>query len=295
MGLISEARAQFHEQLKAELWRLDKHGFPSNADKPSRKKAEEQPEALPTNTSTDIAKHLAERFSVVPGPTLSAQSAGAQFENAVENFIRSTFLEFTGLRPGDWHIERVTARTGLPIAKFEQYRYIGDVEKAAKSTPEIRVLLGENYNIASDVVIARRPVEDEIINAEAAMVDDASALHSVLRKRSGALPTLHACISCKWTLRSDRAQNARSEALNLIRNRRGRAPHIVVVTAEPLPSRISSLALGTGDIDCVYHIALPELRAAAAATHAKSSDLLELMYAQNRIKDISDLPLDLAI
>ncbi|MBO9695900.1 MAG: hypothetical protein J7499_06860 [Sphingopyxis sp.] len=295
MSLISEARAQFHEQLKAKLWRLDKYGYPSNADKPSKKKAEEQPDALPTNTSTDIAKHLAGQFSVVPGPTLPAQSAGAQFENAVADFIQSTFLKFTGLRPGDWDIERVTARTGLPIAKFEQYRYIGDVEKAAKSSPEIRVLLGENYNIASDVVIARRPVNDEIINAEAAMVDDVSALHSVLRKRSGALPTLHACISCKWTLRSDRAQNARSEALNLIRNRRGRAPHIVVVTAEPLPSRISSLALGTGDIDCVYHIALPELRAAAAATHAKSSDLLELMYAQNRIKDISDLPLDLAI
>ena len=97
-------------------------------------------------------------------------------------------------------------------------------------------------------------------------------------------------------MRSDRAQNARSEALNLIRSRRGRTPHIVVLTAEPLPSRLASLALGTGDIDCVYHIALPELRAAAAAlSKPKASQLLELMIDQRRLKDISDLPLDLAV
>ena len=47
--------------------------------------------------------------------------------------------------------------------------------------------------------------------------------------------------------------------MNLIRNRKGHLPHIVVVTGEPLPSRLSSIALGTGDIDCVYHFALEEL------------------------------------
>ena len=35
-------------------------------------------------------------------------------------------------------------------------------------------------------------------------------------------------------MRSDRAQYSRTEALNLIRNRKGRLPHIVVVTGEPL-------------------------------------------------------------
>ena len=43
------------------------------------------------------------------------------------------------------------------------------------------------------------------------------------------------------------------------RNRKGNLPHIVVVTGEPMPARIASLALGTGDIDCVYHFALYEL------------------------------------
>lgn len=107
---------------------------------------------------------------------------------------------------------------------------------------------------------------------------------------------LHAVISCKWTMRSDRAQNARSEALNLIRNRKGRAPHIAVVTAEPLPSRISSLALGTGDIDCVYHFALNELVAAVSDLGSDDSrELLQIMIEGQRLKDISDLPLDLTI
>jgi len=83
------------------------------------------------------------------------------------------------------------------------------------------------------------------------------------------VPILHGSISCKWTLRADRAQNARTEALNLVRKRKGRVPHIVVVTAEPLPSRLASLALGTGDIDRVYHFALRELQEATASLNTE--------------------------
>lgn len=85
-------------------------------------------------------------------------------------------------------------------------------------------------------------------------MDDSVTRMSALRSSNGGKPILHASISCKWTIRSDRAQNARSEALNLIRNRKGNLPHVMVVTAEPTPSRLASIALGTGDIDCVYHL-----------------------------------------
>jgi hypothetical protein len=84
--------------------------------------------------------------------------------------------------------------------------------------------------------------------------------------------------------------------LNLIRNRKGRTPHIVVITAEPLPSRIASLALGTGDIDCVYHFALPELSSTLDELGLDDlAELLTIMTAGKRLKDISDLPLDLAV
>jgi hypothetical protein len=99
-------------------------------------------------------------------------------------------------------------------------------------------------------------------------------------------------------MRSDRAQNSRTEALNLIRNRKGHLPHIVVVTGEPLPSRLASLALGTGDIDCVYHFALYELLEAVReyARNGREDILeqLESLVEGKRLKDISDLPLDLS-
>src|SRR5206468_12967837 len=117
-----------------------------------------------------------------------------------------------------------------------------------------------------------------------------------IRLRNNKVPILHASISCKWTIRSDRAQNARSEALNLIRNRKGRTPHIAVVTGEPLPSRLASLALGTGDLDCVYHFALPELILAAEKIEQEDAvHLINIMTDGKRLKDIADLPLDLAI
>ena len=97
------------------------------------------------------------------------------------------------------------------------------------------------------------------------------------------------------SLRSDRGQNARTEALNLIRNRKGRLPHVVSLTAEPLPTRIASLALGTGDLDCVYHFALPELRESIADVKNEDQlDMLMILIDGRRLRDISDLPFDLA-
>jgi hypothetical protein len=97
-------------------------------------------------------------------------------------------------------------------------------------------------------------------------------------------------------MRSDRAQNIRTEALNLIRNRKGNTPHIVAVTAEPLSTRIASLALGTGDLDCVYHFALPELRESVEEVGGEDQvEMLVGMINGRRLRDISDLPFDLGI
>ena len=70
----------------------------------------------------------------------------------------------------------------------------------------------------------------------------------------------------------------------------------MVVTGEPTPSRISSLALGTGDIDCVYHFALDELSESVADLgNSEAQDMLAIMIEGKRLKDIADLPLDLAV
>lgn len=139
-------------------------------------------------------------------------------------------------------------------------------------------------------------IADAEINRNEFLVDENIATYASLRAGNGNMPLLHASISCKWTIRSDRAQNARSEGLNLVRNRKGRLPHIVVVTAEPTPSRISSIALGTGEIDCVYHFALYELEQILQSLNYEDAlDLFYIMVNGKRLKDISDLPLDLAV
>ena len=100
----------------------------------------------------------------------------------------------------------------------------------------------------------------------------------------------------KWTIRSDRAQNTRTEALNLIRNRKGPLPHVAAVTAEPLPTRIAALALGTGDLDCVYHFVLPELKKAIEQIYNQDQlKMLNTMIDGRRLCDISDVPFNLAI
>ena len=58
----------------------------------------------------------------------------------------------------------------------------------------------------------------------------------------------------------------------------------------------TSLALGTGDLDCVYHIALPELQAAVRSEGSEDAvDLMSMMVDGKRLRDIGDLPLDLAV
>lgn len=284
--LLGEAREAFHAQLlEGGVLALDPHGVPSNADKKNA-------------TSERYARSIANRLRAETGERLSAQTSGGQFEAAVAAFLDRTFPFLDALRPGEWTIRKVGGR-GLSsqISNFEQYEHLTDLDNAVRENPQLRTMLGNGYAIAPDIVISRTSLSDQEINAGRRIVDSEVAQLSSLRTRTDSIKNiLHAVVSCKWTLRSDRAQNARSEALNLIRNRKGRAPHIAVVTAEPLPSRIASVALGTGDIDCVYHFALPELREAVHTEgHGDATELLEMMIVGKRLRDISDLPLDLAI
>lgn len=68
------------------------------------------------------------------------------------------------------------------------------------------------------------------------------------------------------------------------------------MTGEPTPSRLASLAFGTGDVDMVYHFALPEL---IEAVHLSGNDeavsMLGILLDGKRLRDIADLPLDLAV
>jgi len=285
-ALLSKARSAFHAGLLEGILTVDENGIPSNADKG-------QP------LSRAYAAHIAQALrSETIQERAAGQTLGGGFEKAIVEFIRATFPHFQMLRPGSWEVVNLgNSRNVNHLAAYEPYTHLGQLDAAVKDSPALLAVLGNAYAIAPDIIVSRSPVPDETINEHAWLVDDKAGGLSPIRDRTdGQARILHAVISCKWTLRSDRAQNARSEALNLVRNRKGRTPHIMVVTGEPTPSRISSLALGTGDLDCVYHFALPELRAAVNAHgNADSNELLDMMIEGQRLRDIADLPLDLTV
>ncbi|MBQ9205018.1 MAG: hypothetical protein IJ155_12355 [Prevotella sp.] len=283
-ALIAASRKKYHSELLANgVLTIDNKGVPSNADRSS-------------HLSISIAQGIARRLMANEQAKTVGQTAGAKFEQINMEFIEATFPYLQNLRPGKWHIAKLGNRNSIKTSSFAQYEHLDYLSQLTKGDSRLAASMGNDYMVAPDVVVYRDTEPDEFINAQQLIVDDSVSCLSSIRKQYNTLPILHASISAKWTMRSDRAQNSRTEALGLIRNRKGHLPHIVVVTGEPMPTRIASLALGTGDIDCVYHFALPELVEAVNDTQAEDSiEMLDILISGKRLKDISDLPLDLAV
>lgn len=262
---------------------INKDGVASNADKASRLSC-----VIANKVATELAAHTSEKSK--------GQTLGGNFETATMEFLIDTFPHLQNLRPGKWHISRLGNKNSITTSSFVQYEHLDYLENITKVDSKLASSLGNNYIVAPDIVIYRDPEPDEIINANGLILNNTVCTFSALRLKANPLPILHASISVKWTMRSDRAQNSRTEALGLIRNRKGHLPHIVAVTAEPMPSRLASLALGTGDIDCLYHFALYELIDAVASSNAEDAmEMLNILIEGKRLKDISDLPMDLAV
>lgn len=289
-ALIEKARFDFHKRLfETNTLNLNSKGVASNADTSS-------------NSSKKIARKVIDilveeqKHKINVSEKINGQTLGKQFEVLTMEFLSNTFPQLQNLRPGAWHILQLGNNNRLKTSDFEQYEHLAYLSELTAENARLAAALGNDYLVAPDVVIYKDLLEDEFINIKQEIVSNNVCKMTDVRKSNGGKPVLHASVSAKFTMRSDRAQNSRTEALNLIRNRKGHLPHIVVVTAEPLPGRLASLALGTGDIDCMYHFALYELiRAVKEVGSEDANDLLDTLVKGKRLKDISDLPLDLAV
>ena len=215
-----------------------------------------------SKTSIEISNRLFDSLGIeaVGGP--EAQTAGSMFEIAVRDYLAAE------LSRGSTSRTLSVQHPGMELSSFDQYSHLAMLRQIIENddTNTLSVVIGRDYEIRPDVTVSLETSYSE-------------------------LPHLHASVSCKFTLRSDRAQNVRQEATFLTKHRRGRLPHIVAVTLEPMPTRILSLARGTGDIDAVYHVALDELTDAVVQT-GKTSQIaaLEEMVGQRRLLSLSSLP-----
>jgi hypothetical protein len=251
------------------------------------------------NVSVVLADGTAQRLSIPPVPIgTQGSTLGSLFERHTRDFVESSLSLFSHL-----HTRSLTTRPGNVISNYAQFAHLGEIQALVEGNAQLQAALGGDYLVDPDILVTFEPATDVDLNAGGAALDEAVANHSWLRAANSPLPILHASISCKWTMRRDRAQNTRLEALNLVRNRKGRLPHIAAVTMECDPEILSSLCLGTGDIDCVYHGALHELLDAAEDAASRLSnrvwgqtrESLHRMVHGSRLRDISDLPVDLMI
>ena len=282
---IGEIRRTYHSELCEQILGY-RNGVLSNADRGSR-------------TSTAIAEEMFAQMDMSPCNNPPAeQTIGTKFANITMEFLDGSFHILGHLRPGPWEFSASQRKPG--IARFDQYDHLTLLDNVISNMREksVAAAIQGDYLVKPDITISRQPLDDDLINSDSVVIADGSELAELtpMRNANGPKPTLHASVSCKWTMRSDRSQNSRTEALNLIRNRKGKVPHIMAVTAEPMPTRLASLALGTGDIDCVYHIALIELTSAIdTIQNQDQAEVLDTLVEGKRLRDISDLPFDLTL
>ena len=205
--------------------------------------------------SVRIARAIFEQLEITRSIETPAQTAGKKFETAIQQILEERIRKLAPNRK--WTTDR-----NREITDLAQHEHLGRIKQVAKKNPTLNSSLGTDYIIKPDITIG--------IEADP---------H----------PHLHAAISCKWTIRSDRGQNIRHEGVVLTRHRRGRQPHFVAVTAEPHPLRLAAIASGTGELDCVYHIALQQLQF-ACQNNRRASDTLQELVKQRRLHPLTELP-----
>lgn len=251
-------------------------GVPSGATPP-----EAVGNLMAQEVATDLQKHLlseAPHLSVVP-------------EGALTLFEQYSHLSATRELQGDMAKEVVRAVNDLrtksaKLAVDEDVReqleeHLGRIHQEVQAVEgrrrELLDLLGEESLLKLDITVSR--------TTQSPVAPGTT------------LPHLVAGLSLKWSLRTDRAQDCRSQGAKMAALRRGRMPHFAAVTMEPRPSMLALLGRGSGDIDCVYHLHLPALTQAideyCSGSQRKARlairDNFNRLRDQRRLRDYDEL------
>lgn len=240
----------------------------------------------------------------------TARSAGKDAPTGGE-FARCVVADLTSRFP------RESGTVVLPerkLSEFDQYRHVGALRgfEPGRSTEFVRAwsrLTRHARKGATGAALAR--IETLIGDVESVIDSEAKHLTSLLAQvgdesllgldltvsravQKPRRPQLAVGLSLKWSLRTDRAQDCRSQGAKMSALRRGRMPHFGVVTMEPRPYMLNLLGGGSGDVDCVYHLDLPALTAAVETVYVgpkrkAGRDLFHRLVEQRRIRDYDEL------
>ncbi len=220
-----------------------------------------------STTSVAIAQGILDRLEVDAERPITGQAAGTLLETGVEAWLGEELRRLDPDRA--WEVGRHRL-----ITEFAQYEHLSRLDELVEEDGSgvLAAAVGGDYLIKPDVTVGVSHPEDPF-----------------------ARPFLHAAISCKWTIRSDRVQNIRHEGVILTKHRRGRQPHVVSVTTEPLPTRLASIGMGTGEVDAVYHVTFDELYVSTREHGTpEQREALELLVDQDRLLPFDHLATTLA-
>lgn len=226
---------------------------------------------LPSNSdptsriSVEIGLALAEAAgATVDLPQLDGPGAGIEFERRTVRFMEASLTCVTEVTQADWRVE-----TGSSITEFARYDHLNGVRQAAAKDNQPAAVLYDDYSLAPGAFVGCR-------------------LKTHQQAGSGSA-VLSGVVACKWMIPRDFGQRV----IDLLRCPEVPRDRVAVVTAEPLPGRITSIAIGT-ERPCVYHIALKELQDVLARMRwYESREMLDIMVDQGRLRDMLELPLDL--
>jgi hypothetical protein len=124
------------------------------------------------------------------------QTVGKQFADAVCSYLTASFDHPDLQRKADYKF-----LCNLSIARFDQYSHLTEISRLVSENEELRSVLGTDYIIAPDIVMVRFPEPNSPYPG---------TMSPLFAEACEGLGTLIASISCKWSMRSDRAQNVRT-------------------------------------------------------------------------------------
>jgi hypothetical protein len=235
----------------------------------------------------------------VPASNLEVASVG----NVME---RTAAEDLAAIRPD------LVIRQSRAALEFEQYRHLDvfrrfarnyrgpadDLERAVTSLGSMPSS-SKVEQIAARLIAAQaaaREDHDLVVQLVDTMPEESMLRIDITIGGPPPAERLLVALSSKWSLRTDRAQDCVSQGSKLVALRRGHMPHYAVLTMEPRPAMLKLIAYGSGSVDCVYHVALPELRQAAHALEKHRGPkvwpqraMLERMVSQGRIRSYNQL------
>lgn len=167
VSLLMQLRKEYHRALQDRVWGWD-GPYASNADKGSK-------------VSSNIAAAILRNAHNATNVPAKRQTAGVAFTEITMKFVKRAFSRLTHLRPGTWQYSTAQTKTG--IMAFEQYRHLATIRETLEEHREnrdFRAAFATDYLIVPDIVVAREPVSDTVINTDERYVSDRSTLAGLL-------------------------------------------------------------------------------------------------------------------